>query len=90
MRSGLCRHYVGFTDIIHIGTAVLNSYSIDEALEVTGKMPLLATSLGLVLCGSDANIPLISYERLFEIVEEAYSGVKDETEHAADYGLADT
>ncbi len=90
MRSGLCRHYVGFTDIIHIGMAVLNSYSIDEALEVTGKMPLLATSLGLVLCGSDANIPLISYEKLFEIVEEAYSGVKDETEHAADYGLADT
>jgi hypothetical protein len=33
---------------------------------------------------------LISYEKLFEIVEEAYSGVKDETEHAADYGLADT
>ena len=90
MRTGLCRQYVGFTDIIHIGTAVLNSYSIDEALEVSGKMPLLTTSLGLVLCGSDANIPLISYEKLFEIVEEAYSGVKDETEHAADYGLADT
>jgi uncharacterized phage-like protein YoqJ len=90
MRTGLCRHYGGFTDIIHIGTAVLNSYSIDEALEVSGKMPLLTTSLGLVLCGSDANIPLISYEKLFEIVEEAYRGVKDETEHAADYGLADT
>ena len=90
MRTGLCRQYVGFTDIIYIGKAVLNSYSIDEALEVSGKMPLLTTSLGLVLCGSDSNIPLISYEKLFEIVEEAYSGVKDETEHAADYGLADT
>lgn len=89
MRTGLCRRYVGFTDIIHIGSSVLNSYSIDEAMEVSGKMPLLTTSLGLVLCRNDANIPLISYEKLFEIVKEAYSGVKDETEHAADYGLAD-
>ena len=90
MKKGLCRHYVGFTDIVRIGTAVSNNYSIDDALEVSKKIPMLSTSLGLALCENDAYIPMITYAKLFEIVEEAYRGVKDETEHAADYGLADT
>ena len=66
------------------------NYSIDDALEISNKMPLLSTSLGLALCENDSEIELISYQKLFEIVEEAYRGVKEETEHAADYGLADT
>lgn len=90
MKNGLCRRYVGFTDIIRIGTAVSNNYSIDDAIEVSKKIPMLSTSLGLALCGNDAYIPMITYAKLFEIVEEAYSGVKEDTEHAADYGLADT
>lgn len=89
MITELRRPYVGFTDIIHMGKAVSNNYSIDDAIEVTGKIPMLSTALGLALCGSDADIPLITYPKLFEIVAEAFSSSSEETEHAADYGLAD-
>ncbi len=89
MITELRRPYVGFTDIIHMGKAVSNNYSIDDAIEVAGKIPMLSTALGLALCGSDADIPLITYSKLFEIVAEAFSGKSEETEHAADYGLAD-
>ena len=90
MIAELRRPYVGFSDIIHMGKAVTNNYSIDDALNVANKIPMLSTALGLALCDDDTEIPMISYEKLFEIVAEAYRGVKEEIEHAADYGLADT
>lgn len=89
MITELRRSYVGFTDIIHMGKAVTNNYSIDDALEVTNIIPMLSTALGLALCDDDRDIPIISYEELFKIVSEAYREKSDETEHAADYGLAD-
>lgn len=89
MRQELRRPYIGFTDVIHLGSSLLNNYSIDDAIEVAGKIPLLSTALGLALCEHDKELPLISYSILFEIVEEAFREGKEETEHAADYGLAD-
>ena len=94
MRPELRKPYCGFTDVKHIGSALLKNYSIDDAIELASKIPLLSTSLGLALCSrDDSKIPLISYKELFKFVEEAYvidSNKMDETEHAADYGLADT
>lgn len=93
MRPELRKSYCGFTDVKHIGSALLKNYSIDDAIELASKIPLLSTSLGLALCSrDDSKIPLISYKELFKFVEEAYvidSNKMDETEHAADYGLAD-
>ena len=89
MIAELRRSYVGFSDIIHMGKAVTNNYSIDDALEVANKIPMLSTALGLALCDDDGDIPIISYEELFKIVSEAYREKMEETEHAADYGLAD-
>lgn len=93
MRPELRKPYCGFTDVKHIGSALLKNYSIDDAIELASKIPLLSTSLGLALCSrDDSKIPLISYKELFKFVEEAYvinSNKMDETEHAADYGLAD-
>ena len=93
MRPELRKPYCGFTDVKHIGSALLKNYSIDDAIELASKIPLLSTSLGLALCSrDDSKIPLISYKEFFKFVEEAYvidSNKMDETEHAADYGLAD-
>lgn len=93
MRPELRKPYCGFTDVKHIGSALLKNYSIDDAIELASKIPLLSTSLGLALCSrDDSKIPLISYKELFKFVEEAYviePNKMDETEHAADYGLAD-
>ena len=93
MRPELRKPYCGFTDVKHIGSALLKNYSIDDAVELTSKIPLLSTSLGLALCSrDDSKIPLISYKELFKFVEEAFvidPSMLDEPEHAADYGLAD-
>lgn len=93
MKPELRKPYKGFTDVKHIGTTLLNHYSIDDAMEIADKIPLLSTSLGLSLCSrDDSTIPLISYKELFKYVEEAYKDKifdTEYTEHAADYGLAD-
>ena len=93
MRPELRKPYCGFTDVKHIGSALLKNYSIDDAIELASKIPLLSTSLGLALCSrDDSKIPLISYKELFKFVEEAFvidPGIMDEPEHASDYGLAD-
>ncbi len=86
----LRKPYMGFTDVIHMGSALLNNYSIDDALEVSNKIPMLSTALGLALCGSDdRRIPLISYRTLFAIVEEAYKGVSLEESMTYEHGVTD-
>ena len=86
----LRKPYQGFSDVIHMGSALLNSYSIDDALEVSNKIPMLSTALGLALCGSDdRRIPLISYRTLFAIVEEAYRGVSLEESMTYEHGVTD-
>ena len=92
MRPELRKPYCGFTDVKHIGSALLKNYSIDDAIELASKIPLLSTSLGLALCSrDDSKIPLISYKELFKYVEEAYriELEKNDEKDAADYGLAD-
>ena len=69
----LRRPYMGFTDIMHVGPSIINDYSIDDALEIADKIPLLSTSLGLALCDKDDSIiPIITYPILFETVEKKY------------------
>ena len=92
MITELRRPYVGFTEIIHMGKVVSNNYSIDDAIEIAGIIPMLSTALGLALCSrDDSKIPLISYKELFKYVEEAYriELEKNDEKDAADYGLAD-
>lgn len=90
MRPELRKPYLGFTDVIHIGSTLLDHYSIDDAQQIAGKIPLLSTALGLALCGSnDEAIPLIDYKTLFENVEEAYSRMSREELLRYEHGITD-
>ena len=87
LRDELRRSYAGFTDVIHFKRELMNYYSIENAMEIAEKIPLLSTALGLAFCDNDdSKIPMISYRDLFEIVEEAYkTGTEESIRRIDDY-----
>lgn len=90
MRPELRRPYQGFTDVIHIGSALINHYAIEDADVIAQSMPLLTTALGLALCKEkDEAIQLIiTYEILFETVEEKNKGISKDDSFDYEHGLS--
>lgn len=90
MRPELRRPYEGFSDVMHIGSSLLNSYSIDDAVEIADKIPLLSTSLGLVLCGKDdSEIPIKTYKTFLEKLEGALKEEVKPNEFEYEHGMTD-
>ena len=90
MRPELRRPYGGFSDVMHIGSSLLNSYSIDDAMEIADKIPLLSTSLGLVLCGKDdSEIPIKTYKTFLEKLEGALKEEVKPNEFKYEHGMTD-
>jgi len=86
----LRRQYQGFTDIIHNGEPLLDKYSFFEADEIREQIPMLSTALGLALCeNNDESIPLIiTYEILFETVEERHKGQQKNNDFDYEHGVS--
>lgn len=77
MKQELRRQYDGFSDIMHLNSSLLNSYSIDEIHLIIAQVPMLSTSLGLALCDkNDSKIPIISYKTLFATLEKKYKNMQ--------------
>ena len=77
MKPELRRPYFGFSDIMHLSSSLLNSYSIDEVQQVAEQIPLLSTSLGLALCNNDdSKIPIITYKTLFATLAQKYKNMQ--------------